>query len=218
MNVEYLGHASFLITTLAGTRIVTDPVDPAGYPGALNYAEFNESADVVTVSHEHKDHAGLRVVKGNPVLITSPGKFAVKDAEILGVATYHDEVEGGKRGRNTVFVISSEGIRIAHMGDLGHVLTADQAAEIGNVDVALIPVGGNFTIDAIGARAVADQLDADIVIPMHYKTEKCEFPIAGVADFIEGSSDVVREPGSSLELTKETIPHGRRVVVLNHRL
>ena len=218
MKIEYLGHASFLITTSAGTRIVTDPIDPSAYPGTFSYSEFNEPADVVTISHEHKDHGGVRVVKGDPVLITNPGKFAVKDTEFLGVATYHDEVNGEKRGRNTVFVISADGLRVAHLGDLGHVLTGDQAAEIGNIEVALIPVGGYFTIDASQARVVADQLDADIVIPMHYKTAKCELPIAGVEIFLEGKPDVVREPGSEIELTSQTVPPGRRIVVLSHRL
>lgn len=218
MKIEYLGHASFLITTSAGTRVVTDPIDSAVYPGTYSYDEFNEKADAITISHGHKDHSGVRVVKGDPVHITAPGRFAVKDVEFLGVATYHDDVKGEKRGRNTVFVISADGVRVAHMGDLGHVLTGDQAAEIGNVDVALIPVGGYFSIDAEQAHRVADQLDANIVIPMHYKTAKCESPIAGLEGFVEGRSDVISESGSVIEVTKDTIPSERRIVVLNHRL
>ena len=155
MIIRFLGHASFLITTAAGTRILTDPFDPADYGDEFTYGAFTGPVEVITLSHEHRDHSGYRKIKGSPVIIKGEGKFGAEDAEFLGVATYHDSSQGAQRGRNTVFVISADGLRIAHMGDLGHVLTADQAAEIGNVDVALIPVGGYYTIDAEQAEKVA---------------------------------------------------------------
>ncbi|MDH7601875.1 MAG: MBL fold metallo-hydrolase [Armatimonadota bacterium] len=218
MKIEFLGHSSFLISTSQGTKIITDPFDPAGYPGQLNYGVYSEPVDVVTVSHDHADHAGVKVLKGSPVVIKGEGKFAAKDAQFLGVGTYHDDARGAKRGKNTVFVISADGLRVAHMGDLGHVLTADQAAEIGNVDVILVPVGGYFTIDAAQADEVASQLDANIVIPMHYKTAKCNFPIAGVDEFLKGKTNVVRTGGSVFEIDRESLPAGRQVVVLEPAL
>jgi L-ascorbate metabolism protein UlaG (beta-lactamase superfamily) len=147
-------------------------------------------------------------------VIRGDGKFAASDAEFLGVGTYHDDSQGSRRGRNTVFVISADGLRVAHMGDLGHVLSADQAAEIGDVDIALIPVGGFFTIDAAQAEKVAQQLDANVVIPMHYRTEKCAFPIAGVDEFVRDKPNVVRKGGSTLEVTTDSIPAERQIVVL----
>jgi len=218
MKIEYLGHSSFLITTSQGTRIITDPFDPAGYPGQLNYGVYSEPVDVVTISHDHADHAGFKVLRGSPVLIKGEGTFAAKDAEFLGVGTYHDDAKGAKRGKNTVFVISADGLRIAHLGDLGHVLTAEQAAEIGNVDVALVPVGGYFTIDATQATKVAEQLDANIVIPMHYKTPKCNFPIASVEEFLKGKTNVVRTGSSAIEVTRESIPNRQQIVVLDPAL
>lgn len=218
MKIEYLGHSSFLITTSQGTRIITDPFDPAGYPGQLNYGVYSEPVDVVTISHDHADHAGFKVLRGSPVLIKGEGTFAAKDTEFLGVGTYHDDAKGAKRGKNTVFVISADGLRIAHLGDLGHVLTAEQAAEIGNVDVALVPVGGYFTIDATQATKVAEQLDANIVIPMHYKTPKCNFPIASVEEFLKGKTNVVRTGSSAIEVTRESIPNRQQIVVLDPAL
>ncbi len=100
------------------------------------------------------------------------------------LSTYHDQSQGQQRGSNTVFSILADDIKIVHFGDLGHILTSDQAAEIGTADIALVPVGGYFTIDAQQAHKVVEQVDAKIVIPMHYKTPKCEFPIAGVEDFL----------------------------------
>ena len=97
-------------------------------------------------------------------------------------------------------------------------LTADQAAEIGAVDVALIPVGGYYTIDAAEAQRVAEQIEARIVIPMHYRTSKCDFPIAGVDDFLAGKPNVVRQGSSVLEVTKDSLPEEQRIVVLEHEL
>lgn len=109
-------------------------------------------------------------------------------------------------------------MRIAHFGDLGHVLTADQAAEIGAVDVALIPVGGFYTIDASQAAKVTEQVEAKIVIPMHYRNEKCDFPIAGVDDFIQGKPNIIRQGSSTLEVTKGSLPVKQQIVVLEHEL
>lgn len=218
MKIQYLGHASFLITTDAGTRVVTDPFDPAAYEGKMTYRAFNEPADAITLSHEHKDHSGAHVVTGSPVIIKGNGRFMAKEVGFLGVGTYHDAEHGAKRGGNTVFVISVDGLRIAHMGDLGHVLTADQAAEIGSVDVALVPVGGFYTIDAEQASRVAEQISARIVVPMHYSNPKCSFPIAGVEDFTAGKTNVTREGGTTLEVSAADLPSSPRIVVLEPAL
>lgn len=218
MEIRYLAHASFLLTTQAGTRIVTDPLDPAGYPDALKYRAFGEPADIVTISHEHADHGAAHLIKGTPIVIKGNGKFIASEVEFLGVETYHDASRGAERGKNTVFIMSVDGLRIAHMGDLGHVLTSDQAAEIGAVDIALIPVGGFFTIDAAGATKVAEQIEAKIVIPMHYRTDKCAFPIATVDDFVAGKTNVTRPGSSTLEITKETLPQQQQIIVLNYSL
>jgi L-ascorbate metabolism protein UlaG (beta-lactamase superfamily) len=218
MKIQFLAHSMFLITTNAGTRIVTDPFDPISYGEKLAYRPFRGPADIVTVSHDHKDHGRPEVVGGSPVVIKGNGKFVASEVEFLGVATFHDKSQGAERGRNTVFVISADGLRIAHFGDLGHVLTADQAAEIGVVDVALIPVGGYYTIDAAEADRVVSQVEARTVIPMHYRTEKCDFPIAGVEDFLAGKTNVVRAMSSEIEISKDAMPGEQRIIVLDHEL
>ncbi|MCE5322961.1 MBL fold metallo-hydrolase [bacterium] len=218
MQIRFLGHSSFLITTDSGTRILTDPYDPSAYPGTLAYDVFSEPVDIVTISHEHKDHNGMHLVKGSPVIIRGSGKFGADDVDFLGVETYHDNEKGARRGKNTVFVMSAEGLRIAHMGDLGHILTADQAAEIGTVDVALVPVGGFFTIDAVQAAKVASQVEAKIAIPMHYRTAKCSFNITGVDEFIENKPNVIMPAGSIFEVTKKSLPGEQQIVVLEPEL
>jgi L-ascorbate metabolism protein UlaG (beta-lactamase superfamily) len=218
MKITFLGHASFLLTTSAGTRIVTDPFDPKAYPDSLLYRPFTENVDVVTSSHEHGDHGATHLVGGSPIIIKGNGKFMAKEVEFLGVGTYHDDTRGTQRGKNTVFVISADGLRIAHFGDLGHVLSSDQAAEIGAVDVALVPIGGFYTIDAAQAWKVAEQVSAQLVVPMHYSNEKCLFPIAGVEDFIAGRPNVMREGVSTLEVGPRDVPDVMTAVVLEPSL
>ena len=209
---------SFLIVTSAGTRIVTDPFDPGDHVGRLGYKPFDEPADIVTVSHGHADHGKPEIVKGSPIIIRGDGKFAAREVEFLGVATYHDESSGAQRGRNTVYVIGADGLRVAHMGDLGHVLTADQAVEIGMVDVALIPVGGFYTIDAAQASRVAEQIGAKIVIPMHFRNRQCSMPIAEVGEFLRERPNVIRQGSSMLEVSAETLPNKPEMVVLEPAL
>lgn len=218
MKIEYLGHASFLLTTDAGTRIVTDPFDPEAYKDKLKYRAFREPADIVTVSHDHGDHNAAHMIVGSPIIIKGNGKFLAKEVEFLGVGTYHDNEHGAQRGGNTVFIMSVDDLRIAHMGDLGHVLTGDQAAAIGNVDIALVPVGGFYTIDAAQAWEVAGQIDAQVVIPMHYRNEKCDFPIAGVEEFIKGRPRVMREGVTTFEIDRSHMPEEQCAVVLEPSL
>ena len=172
----------------------------------------------MTVSHDHADHGYLDAVQGSPVIIRGAGRFRANEVEIMGVATHHDEDAGSKRGTNTIFVMTVDGLRIAHMGDLGHVLTADQAAEIGRVDVALVPVGGTFTVDASQADEVVNQIEPRIVIPMHYRSDKCLFEISGVDEFLTGKPYVVRHTEPDLELPADDLPEDRRIVVLSATL
>lgn len=218
MKIEYLGHSSFLITTDSGVRVLTDPYDPEGYPGKLNYAVLDEPVDVVTVSHEHPDHGAVGIINGSPIIIKGNGKFSASGVSFLGVQTFHDNSGGSERGKNTFFVIEADGLRIGHAGDLGHVLTGDQASEIGDVDVALLPIGGYYTIDAKEADRVAQQLNANIIIPMHYSTEKCLFPIASIDSFTQGKDNVFYTDGSDLDITCASLPKEQQVIVLRHSM
>ncbi|MCE5313665.1 MAG: MBL fold metallo-hydrolase [Armatimonadota bacterium] len=218
MRIQFLGHASFLITTSAGTKILTDPYNPGAYPGVISYSVFDEPVDIVTISHEHNDHKAVHLIKGHPMVIRGNGKFSAHGVEFWGVETFHDAQHGAKRGRNTVFIISADDLRIAHMGDLGHVLTADQASEIGTVDIVMIPTGGNFTIDARQAATVAGQIGAKIVIPMHYRTAKCAFDIAGVNEFTEGKPNVTLQKSSVLEVAAGQLPAAQQIIVLEPAL
>ena len=218
MKIRWLGHSMFLITSADGKRIVLDPYLPGAFSGSFSYGAFNESADIVTVSHEHQDHGYVKGVAGNPMALRGPGKFVAAGIEFQGVDTYHDRSKGAERGRNTVFFFTVDGVKVCHLGDLGHVLTAEQAATIGAVDLLLLPIGGTFTIGPEDAAKVAEQLSAKIVIPIHYKTSKVAFPIEPVDTFVAGKSNVEHVACSEIEITPDHLKGEPKIIVLQHAL
>jgi L-ascorbate metabolism protein UlaG (beta-lactamase superfamily) len=215
MKIKYLGHSAFVLTCQGGTRIVLDPFDAGAYGGAIGYPPINETAEIVLVSHSHADHGHAEAVNGNPKVISRVGSTSVGEVKITGVRTFHDDTRGSQRGENVVFTIETDGLRLTHLGDLGHPLSDTEAAEIGTPDILLLPVGGFFTIDASTAWKVADSLRPCIVIPMHYKTECCGFSIARVDDFLRGKENVKRV-GAEVEVSPDSLPEGREIWVMEH--
>ena len=215
MKIKWLGHDSFVITSDKGLRILTDPYTTGG---GLTYSEIKESADIVTVSHEHADHNNVSAVSGSPEVVRGTVKGKVKGIELNSIPTYHDEAGGKLRGKNSIFCFEVDGIRICHLGDLGHQLGNEQIAELGKVDILLIPVGGSFTIDARVASQLCDRLTPKVIIPMHYKTDRCDFPIAGVDEFLRGKEGASRLDTSEIELKSGQLPESTQIMVLKSAL
>ncbi|MCD6539692.1 MAG: MBL fold metallo-hydrolase [Candidatus Omnitrophica bacterium] len=210
MRIEWLGHACFLLEA-EGLKIITDPYQPGSYGGAVGYSDINVSADIVTVSHQHFDHNYIEPFPEAEV-VDKEGVFKVKGIEIEGILTFHDETQGSQRGKNLVFIFNLEGLKIAHLGDLGCI--PQDLKKLDNLDVVLIPVGGTFTLDAQLATRLIELIKPKITIPMHFKTEKLGFDIEGVDKFIEGKSNVERLDVSSIEVKKEEIPSFNKIIVL----
>jgi L-ascorbate metabolism protein UlaG (beta-lactamase superfamily) len=215
MKIKYLGHATFVITSNKGVNIITDPYETTP---DLTYGEITESADIVTVSHKHFDHGNVAAVRGNPVVINRAGRSEAKGIEFNGIASYHDEAGGSLRGDNIIFCFELDGVRVCHLGDLGHRLDDKQLKEIGSVDVLLIPVGGVYTIDAKVATEVCDQLKPRVIIPMHYKTEKGLAGISGVEGFLNGKANVSRPDSSQAEFKPGELPATGQIIVLKPAL
>ncbi len=218
MRIRWLGHSAFLLTAADGIAIITDPYVPGSFSGDIRYGPIRETADAVTVSHHHQDHNGVSRLAGRPKVFEGKGTFKAGSVGIAGFETFHDSSKGAQRGRNTVFVFEADGLRVCHCGDLGHVLSAQQAAAIGKVDILLVPVGGTFTVDAAAAHEVAGQLAARVIIPMHYKTDKCGFDIAGVDDFVQGGANVKRVGRAEVEVSVGKLPPAPEIWVLEHAL
>ena len=213
MKLKWLAHASFLITADNGTRIITDPYETGE---GFTHSEINESADIVTVSHEHFDHNNAAAVGGNPQVVKDSTE--VKGISFKAVPTAHDEKGGNERGKNNIYCFQVDGIRVCHMGDLGHLLTDNQVVEVGKVHVLLIPVGGFFTIDAKTAAMVAEQVRARVIIPMHYKTDKMNLPISDVEGFLKDKDNVTRLNTSEVGFTRAELPSSPQIMVLNPSL
>ncbi len=210
MKIVHIGHACFLIEATEA-RIVTDP-----FAVEVPYQFPSVSADIVTVSHDHHDHNAADRVLGKPTAVRGVGTHRAAGLEVLGIASSHDASGGSQRGDNVIFAFTLEGLRLAHMGDLGTPLDAAQIAALRGVQVLFLPVGGTYTIDAAGAAGVVRQLpDVRVVFPMHYRTESvAEWPIAPVEDFLRTMDNVRHIESSGVVLTKSMLPETLEVWVL----
>lgn len=221
ITIKWFGHSCFLIETSQGTKVLTDPLgEETGYnvPDVI--------PDVITISHEHFDHNYVRPYKDLPVVLRGEDshgrdwqriKETIKDVGIYNVGTYHDDRGGRKDGKNSAFVFIVDGLRIVHLGDLGHLLGEEQLEAIGTPDILFIPVGGVSTIDYLEAADVVGQLKPRIAIPMHFKTAACKFTLFGVKRFIKGKDNVRVVEGTTLVVGKDTLPNESQIVVLHYK-
>lgn len=193
MTLTWLGHSCFLVQS-QGYQIVLDPYAPDSVPG---YLPVCAEADQVLCSHEHRDHHGVEQVtlrQGG----TSP--FTIET-----ISTWHDDQQGALRGPNTIHILDDGSCRIAHLGDLGCELTAQQKEQLKGLDALMIPVGGFYTIDAAQAKALAEELKPRVVIPMHYRGEGFGYDVIGpLSSFTDLCSNVVAHSSSQLEITPDT--------------
>jgi L-ascorbate metabolism protein UlaG (beta-lactamase superfamily) len=151
-------------------------------------------------------------------VIDSAGEFDLEGMRVRTSPTYHDESKGSERGDNLISVVEIDGMRVAHLGDLGHPLGEGELASIKGVDLLFIPVGGFFTIDATVAADIVRKAEPKVVVPMHFKTDKVDFPIASVDQFVELMENVETAGSSTLDIQKDEAAAGMRVVVLDPEL
>jgi len=210
MDIIWLGHSCFKIRGSHATVIV----DP--YPARLGYSLGKPSANIVCVSHQHPGHCYVQDIGGEPRLITGPGEYEISGVLVIGIATFHDQERGSKRGKNTAYIIEIDEVSVCHLGDLGHVLTAEQVEELGNVDVLLLPVGGVSTINAPVAAEVVRQLEPKIVIPMHYKTEALSRELDPVEMFLKEMGVKEANPQPKLSISRSSLPDSTQVFLLNY--
>ena len=211
MKIKWWGHATFTITTSDGFKIITDP-----YNEELPYKIVDDCADYVTVSHSHFDHNAVNLLPGNPQTIKDVNGVENHVIKINGIESYHDQEKGSERGENIIFKYEFDGMKVAHLGDLGHALNDKQLNFLADVDILLIPVGGYFTIDAEQAYEIVKELNHKLVFPMHYKTEVLNLPIKGVGRFLEHfpKERVKNIKDSEIEITE--LPEEQMVYVLEY--
>ncbi len=214
MDITYLGHSSFKVKTKTAT-VVMDPFDPKMV--GLKYPPVE--ADMLTVSHDHQDHNSTDKIGGTKKIIKGPGEYEISGVTVMGYKTYHDNKKGEERGKNTIYVIEAEGLRILHLGDLGHILDDKLLEEVGDIDIMMIPVGGFYTIGPKEAVDIITKIEPFFVIPMHFKQEGMnpEFTekLLPVADFLK-ESGLTTENMQKFAIKKEDILEEQttKVVVL----
>lgn len=213
MIICHHGHSEFLLETADGFRILTDP-----YDAHVGYPMKKVPCDAVTVSHGHGDHCYVEKAEGSFAVADQAGvTHLAADVTAQGICSFHDECEGQKRGSNLMFIIECDGLRIAHLGDLGAWDDA-LAAQLKDIDILLIPVGGFYTIDAQSAAALVRKIRPRITIPMHYKTAvNADWPIAPLDDFLEEMEAANAPHMPLLRVTKEDLSEHPALIVLFDR-
>ena len=191
MDISFLGHSSFRIKTKNAT-VITDPFDPKMV--GIKYPPID--ADIVTISHDHKDHNNTSAVKKVRKIISGPGEYEILDVSIIGIPSYHDNKSGEERGRNVIYIYEADGLRLAHLGDLGHKLSDDVIEELGEINVLMIPVGGTVSLGAEEAMEVVRSIEPNIILPMHFWEEGMN---KEAFEKLKSVDEFLKESGMSVE-------------------
>jgi L-ascorbate metabolism protein UlaG (beta-lactamase superfamily) len=200
MTITWLGHSCFRIEAKEGS-ILTDP-----FSKDIGLKPPKIKDNIVLVSHDHSDHNNIQDAGPETFVIKNPGEYEKNGISILGITSFHDKSEGKDRGLNTIYLIKAEDMTICHLGDLGQEkLDEKQVEEIGDVDILMIPVGGNYTIDSKEAAEVISQIEPKIVIPMHYKVKGLELDIESADKFVK-ELGLTPEKVDKFKVVKKTLP------------
>ncbi|MDE6441625.1 MAG: MBL fold metallo-hydrolase [Clostridia bacterium] len=214
MKIEYFGHSCFKLTESTGTSIVCDPYDKT-----VGYDLPQLQSDAVTVSHGHFDHNYVKAVKGSPEVIDKEGSYTLPGVDIDAIKSYHDNVNGKARGGNLIFKFRMDGIDVCHLGDLGEECSSTLIDQLLPVNVLLIPVGGNYTIDAEMAKEYVDRIMPDVVIPMHFRRKGCKIDIDKVDEFVDlfDENCITEIEGGELDLMRSDLNGDTKVVILRRQ-
>lgn len=211
VRLSYIGHSTFLIETSGGVKIATDYND---------YVRPVVVPDIITMNRAHSTHftfnpdpAIAHVLRG---WSTEGGAalhdVTVSDVRVRNVPTNIRTWEGGTMEYgNSIFVFEVAGLCIAHLGHLHHTLTNQQLAQVGQMDVVLVPVDGSYTLDLEGMVEVLKALKAPLMIPMHYFSS---FTLNRFLDRIKDSFEVVRHEVPTIVVSRTMLPSTPRILVL----
>ena len=212
MKIRYLGHSCFVLTESGGCSIVTDPY------GDVGFCMPEISAHAVTVSHSHYDHCNLDSVRGVSATFDRAGDYSFENTKISALESWHDDAHGSKRGNNLIFKFGMDNLSVCHLGDLGEPCNDILLEKIGHVDVLLIPIGGNFTIDAAQAKEYVDRIKPHVVIPMHYMQRGLNIPIAGPEKFLNlFQESQILKVGCEIGLSEADISNNEPKIIVMER-
>lgn len=217
MQLEWFGQSCLRLQTKTGVNgditVIFDPFDPK-YVG-LKLPKL--SADILAITHQHPDHNYLEGVGGEYFLIQGPGEYEVKQTFIYGLPGWHDNKNGEERGKITMYIVQSEGLSVAILGDLGqNELTETQLEQLEGVDILILPVGGVYTIDGKQAADIVSQIEPRIVIPVHYYIPGLKIKLEGLDKFLKAMGVKKVETMEKLKVTKkDLLTEDTKVIVLS---
>lgn len=210
MEITWYGHSCFRLMERSMASVVTDPFDHQ----VAGYEALKLRSDIVTVSHDVPGHNFVSAVKGYSHLLTGPGEYEIGSVFITAIQTNGHGKAHKDEPRNTLYVFDFEGVNIAHLGDLSRVPSQAEVEALGNVDVALVPVGGGGGLNAAKAAEVISLLEPAFVIPMHYATPASQLKLDPLNKFLKEMGLGSLEAQPSLKVSKSSLPEETRVVVL----
>lgn len=219
MNIIWYGQSFFkIITPRQKSEQVLISIDPFSEKIGLKPPSFE--SDILLITHNHDDHNNKKAIKGKPFLIEGPGEYEIKEVFIQGISCFHDNVEGQKRGMSTIYTIETEEIKICHLGDLGQKeLTPEQVEKIGAIDILMIPIGGEYTINSKEAIKIINQIEPRIIIPMHYQIPKLKLDkkLEEVGEFLKEMGQKSTEIQKNLQIKKKNLPSEEMKVIVLER-
>ncbi|MPQ42347.1 MBL fold metallo-hydrolase [Clostridium tarantellae] len=210
MNIYWFGHSCFLIKTSKSKRILTDPFDLD-----IGYVPFKGFVDIVTISHSHFDHNCTKYLNKDTHILNEKVFYECEFFNIKSFTSFHDELNGNKRGDNLIFKFVIDDIVLCHLGDLGHILSKKTILDLGHIDILFIPVGNYFTINLNIVKKLIDLISPKYIIPMHYKTKNFKFFLDGIDKFLLKMKSYKKTTSNMLSVDKTSLPNESTIVILN---
>ncbi|MCD4672723.1 MAG: MBL fold metallo-hydrolase [Anaerolineaceae bacterium] len=214
LEIIWYGHSCFRFTERGMASVVTDPFDS----DKIGYTPIKLKADIVTSSCNLPGHRNLSAIKGSPFEIVGPGEYEIGEVFITGVQT-NGKKKNTDEITNTLYLIDYNGLTIAHLGNMNHIPSQTEIETLGNVNVALVPVGGGSGLNASKASEIISLLEPDLVVPMHYKTPGCKIELDPLNKFLKemGLNDVVPEASLKIDSSR-ALPEDTKVIVLTPKI
>lgn len=215
MKIQWLGHSAFKLIESTGASVITDPFEAS----VVGYGMAYISSDAITSSHGHNDHNNFKGVKGTPTIINTTGIYDINGIQIHSILSYHDKELGKIKGKNIIYKFQLDGVTVCHLGDLGEECTPQLVEQIMPVNILLVPVGGNSTLDAEAAKEYVDKIMPDIVIPMHYKTKHSDLDIDKLEPFLKefDNDQIVELDASTLEFDRDDFGQDQTKIIIPKR-
>ncbi len=207
MKLEYYGHSFWRLVT-DNLKVVIDPFDDIGYP-----IPHNLEADYVIISHEHHDHNNIAILKGNPLIIKTPGVYSYPNLIATLISVFHDDKDGARRGKNNIIRLEIDGLTLVHCGDLGHIPEQKIIEQLYQPDMLLVPVGEIFTLTLPEVETLINKLNPKLVFPMHYQTSALGFKLGSPESFLQGKSHIIRHNTNTLEITQDLLSQRNNIIM-----